>query len=202
MREAVTIPRTDTRSPAVAANTLVTMKEDKPLHSPPKRGEWALVKMRDEENQWLFIKTGNNLQPSGSTCDLSTAAGRTMDAISEARTVKKARRSKEPVFIQPMKAKLAASLPISEEWLYELKLGGYRFLATKGGDAVHLWSRTEHDLSARFPHIVEAVQALPCDTAIFDGELIVPDERGCPSFQLIQNASDETPVQAFVFDLL
>ena len=78
-----------------------------------------------------------------------------------------------------MKAKPAASLPTGEEWLYELKLDGYRFLATKGGETVHLWSRTENDLSARFPRIAEAVRALPCDTAILDGELIVPDERGC-----------------------
>jgi bifunctional non-homologous end joining protein LigD len=35
-----------------------------------------------------------------------------------------------------------------------------------------------------------------------DGELVVPDELGRPSFQLIQNADASTPVRAFLFDLL
>jgi bifunctional non-homologous end joining protein LigD len=101
-----------------------------------------------------------------------------------------------------MKAKPMQELPRGSDWIYELKFDGYRFLATKGGDAVHLWSRTEHDMSARFPHIAQAIRELPCKTAILDGELIVTDERGSPSFQLIQNADEQTPVQAFLFDLV
>lgn len=166
------------------------------------RGEWALVRMRDEEKQWLLIKAGDDLRPSASTWDLSAATGRTMEQIGAARDARKPSRVKEPGFVEPMKAKPATRLPTGDEWLYELKFDGYRFLATKGGDAVHLWSRTEHDMSARFPRVVAALRALPCETAILDGELIVPDEHGCPSFQLIQNAGADTPVQAYVFDIL
>ncbi len=125
-----------------------------------------------------------------------------MREIRGQRVVKNAGRVREPAFIEPMKAKPGTALPPGSDWLYELKLDGYRFLATKGGDAVHLWSRTQNELSARFPKIVEAVRALPCDRAILDGELIVPDEHGRPSFQLIQNAGPQTPVQAVVFDLV
>lgn len=166
------------------------------------RGEWALVKMRREENQWLLIKAGGDLRPTAVTWDVSAATGRTLAEIAAPRPAKKTRSTPEPAFIEPMKAKPAARLPSGPEWLYELKFDGYRFLATKSGAAVHLWSRTEHDLSARFPQIVEAVRGLPCATAILDGELIVLDERGSPSFQLIQSAGATTAVQAFVFDLL
>ena len=38
--------------------------------------------------------------------------------------------------------------------------------------------------------------------ALVDGELVVPDADGRPSFQLIQNADETTPVRAFLFDLL
>jgi bifunctional non-homologous end joining protein LigD len=109
---------------------------------------------------------------------------------------------KEPSFIVPMKAKPIQELPKGTDWIYELKFDGFRFLATKGGDAVHLWSRTEREMSARFPSIAQAIRELPCETAILDGELVVTDERGVPSFQLIQNADERTTVQAFVFDLL
>ena len=101
-----------------------------------------------------------------------------------------------------MKAKPSQELPKGSDWIYELKFDGYRFLATKGGAKVHLWSRTERDMSARFPHIAQAIRDLPCQTAILDGELVVTDERGFPSFQLIQSADEQTPVQAFVFDLV
>jgi bifunctional non-homologous end joining protein LigD len=43
---------------------------------------------------------------------------------------------------------------------------------------------------------------LKAKTALVDGELVVPDQQGRPSFQMIQNSDEKTPVQAFVFDLL
>ena len=134
------------------------------------RGEWALVKMCGEENQWLLIKSGDDLRPSASTWDSSAATGRTMEEIGAAKRTKKSEWSSGPAFIEPMKAKPAATLPGGDDWLYELKFDGYRFLATKGGDSVRLWSRTEHDMSARFPRIADAERALPCDTAILDGD--------------------------------
>ena len=166
------------------------------------RGEWALVKMRGEQNQWLLIKAGETMRPSAKSWDVSAETARTMEEIAANHGSPTARKISEPAFVEPMKAKPSARLPTGKEWLLELKFDGYRFLATKGGDKVHLWSRTQNDFSRRFPQIADAVRALPCETAIFDGELVVPDEQGRPSFQLIQNADESTAVQGFVFDLL
>ena len=162
------------------------------------RGEWALVRMRDDEKQWLLIKAGESLRPTASIWDLSAATSRTMETIAAG----KRKATAAMAFVEPMKAKPAERLPEGKEWLCELKFDGYRFLALKTGGDVKLLSRTENDFTARFPAIAEAIAKLKCEDAVLDGELVVPDEAGRPSFQLIQNADETTPVQAFVFDLL
>ena len=157
-------------------------------------GEWVLVRMRGEENQWLLMKVGESLQPARRIWDRSVATGRAMDEIAGASAL--------PAFVEPMKAKPATALPEGAEWLYELKFDGYRFLGAKAGREVRLWSRAENDFTARFPGVAAALAALKVRTALVDGELVVPDAQGHPSFQLIQNADANTPVRAFLFDLL
>ncbi|MDB6003505.1 MAG: polymerase LigD, ligase domain protein [Prosthecobacter sp.] len=107
-----------------------------------------------------------------------------------------------PAFVEPMKAKPSTELPESEDWMYELKFDGYRCLGAKAGTQVKLWSRAENDFTLRFPAVAEALAALNVKSALVDGELVVADEEGRPSFQLIQNADASTPVRAFLFDLL
>ena len=157
------------------------------------RGEWALVRMRGEENQWLLLKAGAPLKQTR-TWDRSVSTGRTMEEICTA--------PKMPAFIEPMKAKPATRLPDGAGWMYELKFDGYRFLGAKAGRETRLWSRTENDFTARFPAVAEALLDLRTKSALVDGELVVPDAQGRPSFQLIQNAGETTPVRAFLFDLL
>ena len=124
----------------------------------------------------------------------SLASGRTIGEISAT--------PKMPAFIEPMKAKPATRLPDGADWMYELKFDGYRFLGAKAGRATRLWSRAENDFTSRFPAVAEALMGLGAKSALVDGELVVTDEVGRPSFQLIQNADETTPVRAFLFDLL
>jgi ATP-dependent DNA ligase len=37
----------------------------------------------------------------------------------------------EPAFIEPMKCKPVTALPLGEQWSFEIKLDGYRFIAAK-----------------------------------------------------------------------
>ena len=158
------------------------------------RGEWALVRMRGEDSQWLLLKVGGALKPQRRTWDRSVATGRAMEEIASAPSM--------PAFVEPMKAKPATVLPRGDDWLYELKFDGYRFLGGKAGREVRLWSRTENDFTPRFPAVAKALATLKAASALVDGELVVPDELGRPSFQLIQNAGASTQVRAFLFDLL
>ena len=166
------------------------------------RGGWTLVRLRATDNQWLLIKTGKALRPKSESWDRSVATGRTLDEIAGS-----GRRRPKPLpagagFIEPMKAKPSEALPKGREWLYELKLDGFRFMASKAGPEVRLFSRSEKDLTPRFPAVAAAIAKLRCTSAMIDGELVVADEKGRPSFQLIQNADERTPVQAFAFDLV
>src|SRR5262249_22887760 len=55
-------------------------------------------------------------------------------------------------FIEPM-----LLLPEGPDWLYEVKLDGYRALAIKAGGKVQLRSRNNNDFSHKFPLVVEAL---------------------------------------------
>ena len=94
------------------------------------------------------------------------------------------------------------SLPSGEQWLYELKLDGYRAIAFKRNGAVHLRSRNDNDFNGRYPAVVEALKKLPDDTVI-DGEVVAFDQEGRPSFNALQNyGSAPAPVVYYVFDVM
>jgi bifunctional non-homologous end joining protein LigD len=105
-------------------------------------------------------------------------------------------------FVEPMMAKLAPELPEGKEWLYEVKFDGYRTLAMKKGGELTLFSRRGNRLNSRFPTIASALEGLP-DGTMLDGEVIALDDRGLPSFNVLQNSqTTHLPVQYYVFDLL
>jgi len=80
-------------------------------------------------------------------------------------------------------------LPISgidHEWAYEVKWDGMRVLASTAGGRVHLTTRSELDVTARFREIAEsaALSDLPDDSMV-DGEVVAFDGSGRPSFSLL-----------------
>jgi DNA ligase D-like protein (predicted ligase) len=105
-------------------------------------------------------------------------------------------------FVKPMLAKPVDQLPLGKDWIYELKLDGYRALVMKKRRAVTIFSRRGNNLNSAFPSIVRAFSFLPDETMI-DGELVVLDEQGMPSFSALQH-SRFTPdtLHFYVFDLV
>jgi bifunctional non-homologous end joining protein LigD len=112
----------------------------------------------------------------------------------------------EPTFVEPMKCKPVTALPKSTDWLYEIKLDGYRALAIKSGREVKLISRNRKDFSARYPEIVESLRTIKLRQATLDGEMTVLNERGLPSFEGLQTidkpGGDRTRLFYYVFDIL
>ncbi len=109
---------------------------------------------------------------------------------------------KEAAFIEPMECQSVVKLPEGSQWLWEIKLDGYRALAVKSDSNVTLFSRRRKSLNRQFPYIVEPLADL-ADGTVVDGELLAIDETGRPNFNLLQNSrSAASRIQFHIFDLL
>jgi DNA ligase D-like protein (predicted ligase) len=105
-------------------------------------------------------------------------------------------------FIEPMYARSVEKLPEGRDWLYEIKLDGYRSLAGRDAKGVILWSRTANIFTTQFPRITKACEQLQPDTLI-DGEIVAIDDSGRPSFNLLQHhRSKASAIQFYAFDIL
>jgi bifunctional non-homologous end joining protein LigD len=99
-----------------------------------------------------------------------------------------------------MLATAAEHLPPDDDaWAYEMKWDGYRAIVEVAGGHLRIVSRNGNDLTLRFPEVAGLAAAVPVD-AVLDGELVVLDESGRPSFQELQQHS--APAAFFAFDVL
>jgi len=107
-------------------------------------------------------------------------------------------------FVMPMSLQLVDSLPEGDEWLYELKLDGYRALLLKDGPEIAVQSRNNKNLTRMYPAVAAAAQRLEAERAIVDGEIVAVDETGQPSFQALQHRGEHPRHQIvfYAFDLL
>src|ERR1700693_1621285 len=109
---------------------------------------------------------------------------------------------KEASTTEPMECLSVSKLPEGNQWIWEVKLDGYRALAVKSGTGVTLLSRRRKSLNKQFPYIVEALADLPAGTVV-DGEVVAIDESGRPDFNLLQNfRAEASRIQYYIFDLL
>jgi hypothetical protein len=72
-------------------------------------------------------------------------------------------------FVPPMLLLQKDSLPEGPDWLYEIKLDGYRALAIKSGGRLQLRSRNDNDFTTRYRASSAALAALPAETIVDGG---------------------------------
>ena len=105
-----------------------------------------------------------------------------------------------------MKALLVEELPQEAQWLYEIKFDGVRALAVKNKRDVKLISRAAKDLTPKYPQLAAALEKLPVQQAVFDGEVVAVDAKGRSSFQLLQcyniPGAKKPPLFYYAFDLI
>ena len=190
------------------------------------RGRWTLVKIKKGVKEWLLIKERDGyVSTDGALPNESVLSGMTLEELRVAKDraaplrkeLAKLGAPKRAVRVEDTALMLAETReqPFSKAgWLFELKLDGYRLRAAREAGEAKLVSRNGHDLTAGFPEIARAVAALPYEGLILDGELVVADDAGRPSFSRLQNRSKlsrapevkraavETPATLYVFDLL
>jgi bifunctional non-homologous end joining protein LigD len=196
------------------------------------RGKWTLVKIKKGEKEWLLIKErdGYVKSPGDQFNETSVRSGLTVEEVRDGLSVN----AKLRATLQAMKGRSLASLgtildPRNVEvqlaelgkdaftkdgWIFELKLDGYRILASKVGGEPLLLTRNGNDYTEVFPEVARAIRALPLDDCIVDGEVVVLDAEGKPSFSMLQrrgrlkSAADvrrvaqDLPATFFAFDLL
>lgn len=95
-------------------------------------------------------------------------------------------------------------MPAGRSWLHEVKYDGYRIVARKSGDEVTLFSRSGLDWTVRFPAIAKALEKLPCEEALVDGEIAFVLPSGITDFKSLQEHIDTNhpSFRYFLFDLL
>jgi DNA ligase D-like protein (predicted ligase) len=114
--------------------------------------------------------------------------------------------------VKPQLAKTAKELPEGEDWRYEPKWDGFRTIAFRDGDEVHLQSRNGRPMNRYFPEVVEQIRALPAERAVLDGEVVVVvdgvqefdllSQRIHPAESRVKMLASETPAAYVAFDLL
>ena len=110
--------------------------------------------------------------------------------------------AKNAAFAEPMECLSVSKLPEGKQWVWEIKLDGYRALAVKSSSDVMLLSRRNKLLNTKFPYIVESLADL-ADGTVVDGELVGLDNSGRPDFSLLQNFQAEASrIHYYIFDLL
>jgi bifunctional non-homologous end joining protein LigD len=110
-----------------------------------------------------------------------------------------------PDFVPPMMAESAKAPFDSQDWIFEIKLDGYRAITVfDSAGKAHLWSRNGLSLEAKFPAIANAISKLKLRSTILDGEVVAVDENGIPRFQLLQRFQKQptAPTLYYVFDVL
>ncbi len=173
------------------------------------RGRFTLVKTRGSKSgpdDWLLIHKKDEAADPGWDVDAlprSVKTGRTndevlagKDAVWDSRApaaeasidLAGAREAPLPDFIVPMAATLAEGPFDDEDWLFELKLDGYRVEAVVEGPRVRLWTRNRQDAARYFPDLANARPTwIKAETAILDGEVVALDADGRPTFSLLQD---------------
>jgi bifunctional non-homologous end joining protein LigD len=103
-------------------------------------------------------------------------------------------------FIAPCLPMMAPRPPSESFWLHEIKYDGVRVIVRKDSRRVRLYDRLGGDLTQRFPLIAEAMAGLPSCT--IDGEAVVCDDSGIPSFDLLRRRQRDDRAFLCAFDLI
>jgi bifunctional non-homologous end joining protein LigD len=191
------------------------------------KGEWVLFRLNPRPGErgepWMLKKvTDDFADPDDGdalvdNCVTSVTTGRTMAEIAAGEDVwhsnkasgrsgraKRKASAAPPPFQEPQLATLVDEVPPGPSWIHEYKYDGYRLLVAVGDGVATAWTRNGKDWSDKFRSLVKAAAKLPAGCLI-DGEAVAIDEKGMPSFQLLQSTLKEKQganLAFYAFDLL
>jgi bifunctional non-homologous end joining protein LigD len=184
------------------------------------KGEFSLIRMHgDQKNTWLLIKKADKyateddvLKKDRSVLSrkklvLKERSKRTQKRIpAKSAASKKKDHSKVsplPGEIKPMLTSLADEAFDDPDWIFEKKYDGYRTLSFIENGSIILLSRNNLSFNTLFAPLLPELKKIDHSVAL-DGEVVVEDEKGNSSFQLLQNYQNtgKGKLKYYVFDLL
>lgn len=195
------------------------------------KGEFALVKLKGkEDNAWLLIKHRDKYasEKDVMTRNKSVVTGKTIEQVekgsqkknnkrqetknkkissnkkeAKGRKINKGKKAPFPKTFSPMLASLVDK-PFEEPgWSYEIKWDGYRAVALCNNKKVSLVSRNNKSFDQKFYPIHKALLGLDLN-AVFDGEIVVLNDKGLANFGALQNWRSEADghLAYYVFDIM
>jgi bifunctional non-homologous end joining protein LigD len=94
-------------------------------------------------------------------------------------------------------------VPVGSNWLFEMKLDGYRAQAAVSGSNVVIYTRNGHDWTRQFMVVVPALRTLTKGSALIDGEIVAIDSHGRTNFSMLKTGiAAGMPLKFYAFDLL
>jgi bifunctional non-homologous end joining protein LigD len=194
------------------------------------RGAWHLFRIKgrgkDKGKEWMLVKRNDgwasatrSLPPesiySGLTLEeIRTGSERAFEVRAELERLAAPRQDVRASSVKLMLAETAEKPFSDPAWVFELKYDGYRVLAAREAGAPHLVYRRGSDATALYPDVARALSVLPFGDLVIDGEIVVLDEEGRPSFQRLQRRAQqrrttdiqrialELPATLYAFDLV
>jgi bifunctional non-homologous end joining protein LigD len=202
---------------------LVRMRGDK---FGGKKPQWLLIKHRDAyarpgDDDEGVLEEDRSVASGRSMAQIAAGTGAKPKAFMRAKATAKTRAigakvatprpaKRKPVmvksiarFVDPQLCRLADRPPDGDGWAYEVKLDGYRAQLRVQSKKVGIYTRNGLDWTDRFSSIATLAKGLP--DCLIDGEMVVLDEKGLPSFSLLQtelSAERSEKFHYFAFDLL
>ncbi|MCS6302788.1 MAG: DNA ligase D [Nitrospira sp.] len=196
------------------------------MHTPDKRENWLLIKSKDD---FALSKSKNDgfLKREHT----SVVTGRTMAEILKASLGKTTQRRhlRKPMSVHqrpfktgakksstsltslmkqypgPELATLVDKQPNRDVWVHEIKYDGYRLMAFVDKGTVILRTRGGQDWTHKFTPLAKAIAQLTIESAVFDLEACVLNERGQSDFGALQAAlsdNNQKIIHGYLFDLL
>lgn len=158
------------------------------------KGRWLLQRTKQttgKKHQWLLIKRHDIAKQDTQNLLKSTTKAKKPDPWLEN--------------VSPQLALLVDQVPKGAKWIHEIKFDGYRTLAKIKKGKVELITRNGLDWTEKYVPLDKEFKKLKLENAIFDGEIIVPDEKGHSHFSSLQIAIKNRKMDRalfYLFDLL
>ncbi|MBB4264321.1 non-homologous end-joining DNA ligase [Bradyrhizobium sp. CIR3A] len=109
-----------------------------------------------------------------------------------------------PGFIEPALASSIEKVPSGERWIHEIKFDGYRVQVHLANETAKIFTRRGHDWTHRFKKIAHEAWRIKANSAVVDGEIVVPAADGTTDFSVLQNElkGKSKSIVLVAFDLL